>query len=72
MPFTLLGRADWFAIGMILAVHVVARDRGLTPRLLKLGEPGRMLLGALGVTVASALVSVHQPGIALGCLIRAP
>ncbi len=58
--FTLLGRADWFAIGMILAVLVVARERGLTPRLLKLGQkPGRVLLGALGLTVASALVPVR-------------
>ena len=58
--FTLFGRADWFAIGMILAVLVIARERGLAPRLLALGEmPGRVLLAALGLTVAGALVPVH-------------
>lgn len=58
---TLLGRADWFAIGMILAVIVVARERGLTPPFLSLGQkPGRTLMAALGLTVASALVPVHH------------
>ena len=59
--FTLLGRADWFAIGMILAVLVVARARGLGPRLLSLPgrKPGTVLLAALALTGASALVPVH-------------
>lgn len=60
--FTLLGRADWFAIGMMLAVLVAAQARGMAPRLLLLPGrwPGLAFLAALGLTVASALVPVHH------------
>jgi peptidoglycan/LPS O-acetylase OafA/YrhL len=59
--FTLLGRADWFALGMFLAVLVAARERGIS--LGALLEPGRRpalaLATAAGLTAASAFVPVH-------------
>lgn len=59
--FTVFGRADWFAIGMILSALVIAQHRGLAPRwLLVPGRwPGLALLVALGLTVGSALIPVH-------------
>lgn len=59
--YTLLGRADWFATGMMLAVLTTAQARGVAPRLLLLPgwRPGMALIAALGLTVASALVPVH-------------
>lgn len=59
--FTLLGRADWFALGMFLAVLVTARDRGISPwALLAPGRrPALALMAASALTVASALVPVH-------------
>ena len=56
--FTVLGRADWFAIGMILMVVVIAAERGRHWRVISI--PGRFpaigMLLALGLTVSSALV----------------
>lgn len=59
--FTLLGRADWFAIGMILAALTIAHSRGLAPRLALLPgrRPGLTFIVALGLTAASALVPIH-------------
>ena len=59
--FSLLGRADWFAIGMLLSVLVIANARGLAPRMLLAPgrRPGLFLLGALALTAASALVPVR-------------
>lgn len=59
--FILLGRADWFAIGMMLAVLTVAQARGYAPRILLAPgrRPGMAFLAALGLTVASALIPVH-------------
>lgn len=59
--FTLLGRADWFALGMILAALTIAQARGIAPRaaLLPGRRPGIALLCALALTVASALVPMH-------------
>lgn len=55
--FSLFGRADWFAIGMLLTVLVVARSRGVAPRALSLPGryPGWAFLAAVGLTVVSAL-----------------
>jgi peptidoglycan/LPS O-acetylase OafA/YrhL len=59
--FSLLGRADWFAIGMILAALVLAQGQGIAPRFLL--APGRWPLAAVGgavaLTVASAFVPVR-------------
>lgn len=59
--FTVLGRADWFAIGMILMVAVIATERGHRWRAVSL--PGRFpaigMLLALGLTIASALVPMQ-------------
>jgi len=59
--FTLFGRADWFAIGMILAALVIAHQRSLAPRWLLLPgrRPGMALIGALSLTVGSALIPIH-------------
>lgn len=59
--FTLFGRADWFAIGMILTVVVLARARGAVPQALLLPgrRPGIAFAGALGLTVAGGLVPLH-------------
>jgi peptidoglycan/LPS O-acetylase OafA/YrhL len=59
--FTLFGRADWFAIGMILSALVLAKSRGVAPRLtLAPGRrPGLAFAGALGLTAASALIPLH-------------
>lgn len=59
--FTLLGRADWFAIGMILAALAIGHSRGLLPRWASLPGrwPGAALLCALALTVASALLPLH-------------
>lgn len=59
--FTLFGRADWFAIGMIIAALAIGHSRGL------LGSwavapgrrPGLVLLGALALTVLSALLPLR-------------
>ena len=59
--FTLFGRADWFAIGMILTVLILAKARGLAPKVLLLPgrRPGLAFACALGLTVASALVPLN-------------
>lgn len=63
--YNVFGRADWFAIGMLLAVIVAARDRGLGSRILTL--PGRRpvptIALALGATTAAALLplSLEEP-----------
>jgi peptidoglycan/LPS O-acetylase OafA/YrhL len=59
--YTLPGRADWFALGMLLAVLTAAHARGLAPRILLLPgrHPGLAWLAALGLTIASALIPVH-------------
>jgi peptidoglycan/LPS O-acetylase OafA/YrhL len=63
--YNVFGRADWFAIGMLLAVVVAARDRGLGSRVLTL--PGRRpvatLVLALCATSAGALLplSFEEP-----------
>ena len=59
--FTLLGRADWFALGMILALAVIAAHREIAPRaaLLPGRRPGLAFAGALALTIASALVPIH-------------
>ena len=59
--FTLFGRADWFAIGMILAALVIAHQRSLAPRWLLLPgrRPGMALIGALSLTIGSALIPIH-------------
>jgi peptidoglycan/LPS O-acetylase OafA/YrhL len=59
--FTLFGRADWFAIGMILTVLVLANARGVVPKIALLPgrRPGLAFTCALGLTVASALVPLH-------------
>jgi peptidoglycan/LPS O-acetylase OafA/YrhL len=59
--FTLLGRADWFAIGMILAALAIGHSRGLLPRwaLLPGRFPGLAFVGALAVTVGSALIPLR-------------
>jgi len=57
--FTVFGRADWFAIGMLLTVLTTARSRGirLAPALTLPGSaPTLTLTVALGVTVASAFI----------------
>ncbi len=58
--YSVLGRADWFAAGMLLAVVVVARDRGMVgSRLTGIGRrPGAAWLAALLVTSASMVVPV--------------
>jgi peptidoglycan/LPS O-acetylase OafA/YrhL len=59
--FTLLGRADWFAIGMILAALAIGHQRGLLPSWARL--PGRYpavaCVGALALTAGSAFIPVH-------------
>jgi peptidoglycan/LPS O-acetylase OafA/YrhL len=59
--FTLLGRADWFAIGMIVAALAIGHSRGLLPRwaLLPGRLPGIALLAALALTVGSALIPMR-------------
>jgi peptidoglycan/LPS O-acetylase OafA/YrhL len=59
--FTLFGRADWFAIGMILALVVVAARRQIAPRAaLVVGRrPGLAFAAALALTVGSAMVPAH-------------
>lgn len=59
--FTLFGRADWFAIGMIVTVLVLANSRGVAPRALLLPgrRPGLAFAAALALTVASGLVPLH-------------
>lgn len=56
--YNVFGRADWFAIGMLLAVIVAARARGLAAPILTF--PGRhptaTLALALAVTTAAALL----------------
>jgi peptidoglycan/LPS O-acetylase OafA/YrhL len=55
--FSLFGRADWFAVGMLLSALVVARARGLAPRWLSLpgSYPGWAFAGAAILTVLSAM-----------------
>ncbi|MDQ3758381.1 MAG: acyltransferase family protein, partial [Actinomycetota bacterium] len=55
--FSLFGRADWFAIGMLLTVLVIARSRGIAPGYLSLPgvHPGWAFAGAAALTVISAL-----------------
>ena len=54
--YSLLGRADWFALGMLLTALVVARSRGLAPTRLSLPGtyPGWAFAAALFLTVLSA------------------
>jgi peptidoglycan/LPS O-acetylase OafA/YrhL len=56
--FSLLGRADWFALGMLLTALVVARSRGLAPAALSLpgSHPGWAFGGAVAFTVLSAVL----------------
>jgi peptidoglycan/LPS O-acetylase OafA/YrhL len=60
--FTLFGRADWFAIGMILAALMLAYARGLAPgwALAPGRRPGLAFGGALTLTIASALVPLQH------------
>ncbi|MDQ3730208.1 MAG: acyltransferase [Actinomycetota bacterium] len=59
--FSLFGRADWFAAGMILTVLVLGSSRGQVPAAVSLPgrHPGWAFAGALALTVASALVPAH-------------
>jgi len=59
--FSLFGRADWFAIGMILTVLVLARSRGTAPAALSApGEhPGWAFAAAVALTVLSGIVPPH-------------
>ena len=59
--FSLFGRADWFAIGMILAAVSIGISRGLLPGWVRLPGrlPGIALALALGMTVASALLPLR-------------
>lgn len=59
--FTLLGRADWFALGMILAAITLANARGLAPRrALMLGRrPGLASLAVLALVVANGFLPIH-------------
>ena len=59
--FSLFGRADWFAIGMILTVLVLGRSRGHFPAAAYLlgRHPGWAFAGALAVTSASAMVPAN-------------
>jgi peptidoglycan/LPS O-acetylase OafA/YrhL len=61
-PYYILpGRADWFAIGMLLAVLTAAHVRGLAPKILLAPgrHPGLTWIAALALTTASALIPVH-------------
>ena len=59
--FTVIGRADWFAIGMILAAVVIGHHRGLVPRWVTAPgrRPGLAFAGALALTAASALLPIR-------------
>lgn len=59
--FTLLGRADWFAVGMILAAALIGHQRELLPRWVASPgrRPGLAAGGALTLTVVGALLPVH-------------
>lgn len=59
--FTVLGRADWFAAGMLLGVVVVAVERGMGGRRLTLlgRHPGWSCLAAAAATVGGALLPLH-------------
>ena len=52
--FSLLGRLDWFALGMILAALMIGWNRGLVPRWIAL--PGRRPLLALAIAVGLSIV----------------
>ncbi len=56
--FNLLGRADWFAVGMLLTVLVLAKAHGLKASALSLpgSRPGLAFAAALMLTVLSAAV----------------
>ena len=59
--FSLFGRADWFAIGMILTTLVIARSRGVAPSALSLpgSRPGWAFAGALVLTILSAVAPAN-------------
>ena len=59
--YSLFGRADWFAAGMLLTALVVARSRGLAPRALSAPGrwPGWAFGGALALTALSAMAPAH-------------
>lgn len=59
--FVLFGRADWFAIGMLLTVLVVARSRGAVPSVLLLPgrRPGWAFAAVLALTVLGGLVPLR-------------
>lgn len=59
--FSLFGRADWFAVGMLLTVLVLARSRGIAPDYLSLPgvHPGWAFGLAASLTVVSALSPAH-------------
>jgi len=59
--FSLFGRADWFVLGMLLTVLVVARSRGLAPTALSLpgSRPGWAFAAALALTILSAALPVN-------------
>jgi peptidoglycan/LPS O-acetylase OafA/YrhL len=59
--FNLLGRADWFAVGMLLTALVIARSRGLARASLSIPgtRPGWAFAGALALTVLSAVAPAH-------------
>jgi peptidoglycan/LPS O-acetylase OafA/YrhL len=59
--FNLLGRADWFAAGMLLTVLVIARSRASAPAAVSLPgrRPGLAFALALVLTVLSAIAPAH-------------
>ncbi len=59
--YTVFGRADWFALGMLFGLITVAVPRGLAPRVLYAPGrfPGLVVLLGLGVTSASMFVPVR-------------
>lgn len=59
--YSVFGRADWFAVGMILTVLVIARSQGIAPvRALAVGRLPWLAFGAaLGLTISSGLLPAH-------------
>lgn len=55
--FNLLGRADWFAAGMLLTVLLIARSRGVAPAVPSIPgrHPGLAFAAALALTILSAV-----------------
>ncbi|MTD44515.1 acyltransferase family protein [Conexibacter sp. W3-3-2] len=57
--FNVFGRADWFAIGMLLAIVVAARQRGLAGPLLDL--PGRRPWPTIALALAATTTAALLP-----------